>query len=135
MLVRAGRGDEARGRGGGGVMTEFFIVANSFAAPIVSDQSTGFISAENPAEALTKFFHSYKHPCGLYSAVCYANADDYHKGNPRLAIWKSNHAIKQEEATKDLGSYSYFGNGPGIFQVNGKEFKVKNPKHGKVITP
>lgn len=71
---------------------EFFIVANSFAAPFFSDKSTAFIEADSPEQALESFAASYSHPCGLYSAGAYENANAMHKNEPPLARWLSNKA-------------------------------------------
>lgn len=64
-------------------------MANSFAAPFVSDRSTGYIEAADPARALDELRESYDHPCGLYVALIYASADDWHKDAGPLARWLS----------------------------------------------
>ena len=69
---------------------EYFIYANSFAAPFFSDSSTSFVEAETPEAALKKFAADYKHPCGLYAASAYESADAYHKHEDSLAQWVSN---------------------------------------------
>lgn len=112
---------------------EYFIVANSFAAPFFSDRSNEYIKARNPKEALKKFAAQYKHPCGLYCANCYASADDYHKGKDFLAQWLSNHEQAKQKATKDLGGYSYLGERPGKFKINEDWIEVENPKAGSVV--
>lgn len=76
-------------------MKEYFVVANSNAAPFFSDESTHYVSADSPESALGKFMVSYTHPCGLYSANVYANADAYHKHTEPLAIYRSPKAQKQ----------------------------------------
>lgn len=73
-------------------MTEYFIVANSFAAPFVSDTSNTYVTADTPEDALYDFAEDYGHPFGLYSANAYASADDFHKGKEPLARWRSNKA-------------------------------------------
>lgn len=73
---------------------EYFIVANSNAAPFVSDTSTQFVTAATPQDALTKFAAEYTHPAGLYAANCYESADSYHKSGPVLAEWRSGRAVK-----------------------------------------
>lgn len=72
-------------------MQEFFIVAHSFAAPVVSDQSTGFATAITPGGALGSFAKAYRHPAGLYSARAYRSAEAYHKGEQPLAQWLCTH--------------------------------------------
>lgn len=74
-------------------MTEYFIVANSFAAPFISDTSKGFVEANSPEEALNKFAENYTHPCGLYAAVCYKDANAEAKRERVLARWLSTAAM------------------------------------------
>lgn len=116
-------------------MTEYFIVANSFAAPFVSDQSTSFVEADSPTEALEKFAADYGHPAGLYAANCYASANDYHKNADPLAQWLSNHVLAEREAIADKKGYSYLGHGPGDFEINGERITIDDPKGGRVISP
>lgn len=73
-------------------MTEYFIIANSFAAPFFSDTSNGYVLADTPQNALLKFIKKYKHPAGLFAAIVFNNADDYHKNKPHLVRWMSNAA-------------------------------------------
>lgn len=82
-------------------MREFFVVANSFAAPFVSDTSTRFVTAESPQAALEKFAGEYSHKCGLYAAECYESADAYHKRERPLAKWLSNRARGLTPRTPD----------------------------------
>jgi hypothetical protein len=114
-------------------MTEYFVVADSFAAPFFSDQSERYVEGENPHAALEQFAADYAHPCGLYSANLYASADAYHKKAEPLARWRCNHEIAKAQATADLGAYSYMGNGPGDFEVNGERVKVEDPKGGQLV--
>ena len=108
-------------------MSEYFVVAHSFAAPFVSDESTRFVEAESPKEAAEKFAASYKHPAGLYAANVYASADSYHKDGPILARWRSNQSIAVEGAT------SIYGHGPGDVEIDGNPTRIENPKDGHVI--
>lgn len=73
-------------------MKEYFIVANSFAAPIVSDRSTSYVKSADPKEALRQFKANYDHPCGLYAVNVYGSADDYHKEKEPLCQWLCNKA-------------------------------------------
>ena len=114
-------------------MTEFYIVANSFAAPWFSDQDSAFVKAWSPGGALRKFAASYTHPAGLYCANCYRDANAEAKGEQPLAEWHSNHLAGLLRVTKGTGGYSYFGRGPGDFDVDGKAVRIKNPKGGKVV--
>lgn len=75
-------------------MPEYFIVANSFVAPIVSDISHDYIMADTPREAMKQFIANYDHPAGLYAANLYANADVYHKDEKPLLTWRSKKAKK-----------------------------------------
>ena len=58
---------------------EYFVVANSYAAPFFSDLSEKYVEGETPMEAMKKFIEEYTHPCGLYAADVYTNADAYYK--------------------------------------------------------
>lgn len=115
-------------------MKEYFIVANSFAAPFVSDQSTGYVAANSPAEALEKFAASYSHPAGLYSAIVYDSADAMHKGEEKLATWLCNHEQEMQKATKSLGLYLYTSLGPGRFEIDGVIHEIDDPKGGSVVS-
>jgi hypothetical protein len=114
-------------------MSEYFVVANSFAAPFVSDKWEQFVQGETPEAALTLFAENSGHPCGLYSAELYADANAYHKRDAPLARWLCKQAEKQR-LTKDLGgSYSYLGHGPGVFEINGEWHMVEDPKGGALV--
>lgn len=113
-------------------MPEYYIEANSFAAPFFSDTSYRYVFASSPEDALEQFAKAYEHPCGLYSAAAYSSADAKNKGQKPLSKWLSNHEIAKEEATRDLGGYSYCGEGPGSFSVNDRHIKVENPKAGRI---
>jgi len=78
-------------------MNEYYIVANSFAAPFVSDTSKKWWNGINSADALLSFVKEYKHPCGLYVAWIYEDANHASK-NPEkpLRKWESNAAIYGE---------------------------------------
>jgi hypothetical protein len=112
---------------------EYFIVARSFAAPFFSDESTHYVDAESAEAALEGFAETYSHPAGLYAANAYASADSMHKGEPRLAQWLSNHEQAKQEKTADYGSFSYLGEGPGRFRINGELVEVEDPKGGSVV--
>jgi hypothetical protein len=113
--------------------TEYFIRANSFAAPFVSDESTKHVTADTPGAALEKFAAGYKHPAGLYSARCYASADAMHKGEPHLAEWLCNHEQAKQRATAGKSSYGFHGHGPGDFEIDGERIKVAAPHEGSVV--
>jgi hypothetical protein len=114
-------------------MSEFFIQANSFAAPFFSDTSTAYVEAESAEAALESFAASYSHPCGLYAAMAYESADAMHKGAEPLARWLCNHEIAKREATAGMGGYSMYSAGPGTFEVNGEPVVVRDPKAGRVV--
>lgn len=107
--------------------TEYFIVANSFAAPFVSDQSTSFAVGLTPLSALSAFADDYAHPCGLYAAEAYASADAYHKREKPLARWLSNHARGIEERKPTL----LVSHGPGSVEIDGRATTIKEPKAGR----
>jgi hypothetical protein len=66
---------------------EYFVVANSKAAPFVSDTSNKFQKGRSPHEALGLFIEAYSHPSGLFSAAVYESSDDFHKGKKPLATF------------------------------------------------
>lgn len=109
-------------------MTEFYIEANSFAAPFFSDQSNGYVEAADAAEALLKFAADYSHPCGLYAAVAYTSADACNKGEKPLARWLSNQAQRLQGVT---GSIRF--DGPGRGEINGERIEIENPKEGAIV--
>ena len=73
-------------------MTEYFIVANTYAAPFFSDTSHSFERGDTPRDALDAFVAS--HLATLYAAVVYESADAFHKEEKALAQWLSEKAIK-----------------------------------------
>lgn len=75
-------------------MEEYFIVANSFAAPFVSDTSEAWWNGTDPEDALLAFRKEYKHPAGLYCAYLYKDANDYKKKKQPLASFMSQEALK-----------------------------------------
>lgn len=114
-------------------MKEFFVVANSFAAPFFSDESTSFEMGDTPEEALESFAARYEHPCGLFAAVAYESATAYHKGEEPIAKWLCNHEIERMRLTKGKGGNSYYGHGPGDFEIDGIRVHVDKPKDGHVV--
>jgi hypothetical protein len=79
-------------------MAEFFVVSNSFAAPIISDRRMGFYKTKerNPSAALLEFMSNYDHPSGLFSAYLYYDANDYHKLKKPLASFLSKAASDED---------------------------------------
>jgi hypothetical protein len=114
-------------------MPEYFVITESFAAPFFSDSGNQYVQAETPEAALETVAAAYGHPSGLYAAVCYASADAYHKGEPILAKWLSNHEIAKQEATQHRTAYSYLGHGPGVFEIDGQRVEVENPTGGRLV--
>jgi len=103
---------------------EYFVVANSNAAPFASDQSTGFSEGETPRAALEGFVSAYSHPAGLYAAGIYGSADDYHKGAEPLLKYLCAKESLRREVTLGLEGYSYISRDASSFEVNGKRFQV-----------
>jgi len=114
-------------------MTEYFVVTTSFAAPFFSDEDERFVDADSPEAALEKVAREYKHPAGLYAALCYADANAKAKREKPLAKWLCNHEIEKMRLTADKGAYSYFGHETGHFDIDGKRHVVENPKEGRVV--
>lgn len=112
---------------------EYFIVARSFAAPFVSDNSTGFAQGSSPESAMEAFARTYSHPAGLYAAEVYTNANAYHKGEKPLAQWLCHHEQAKQRLTNGLGSYSYLGHAPGSFEINGTAHTIDDPKAGSIV--
>src|SRR5271166_2045269 len=113
---------------------EYFIVANSFAAPFFSDTSESFEEADSPKKALELFIARYSHPARLYAADCYASATDYHKDKPALARWLCNHEIARQKAIKLKNICTYESIKPGRFKANGKLVVVDDPFGGKFVS-
>jgi hypothetical protein len=109
---------------------EYFVFANSFAAPFVSDNSTHFVEAETPLEGLRKFVAEYRHPAGLYFAALYLSSDEYHKSRDAHVTWTCNHELKLAELRKK-GASMFRVDGPGLLEVDGKKVTVANPKRGE----
>lgn len=107
-------------------MTEYYIEANSFAAPFFSDQSIGYVEASSPVAALEMFASDYKHPCGLYAAAAYSSADAKNKGEKPLARWVCNQVMALEGAT------SILSHAPGDVEIDGVRTVIENPKGGRV---
>jgi len=115
----------------------YFVVAVSFAAPFFSDTSKGFVQEEAnrmvPEDALRHYAANYTHPCGLYAAALYADANAYHRGEQPLARWLSNHEQAKRTATEGKKGYSYFGHGPGDFEIDGERINIQHPKEGGLV--
>lgn len=110
------------------MMAEFYIEANSFAAPFMSDQSHAYIEADTAGAALTQFAADYAHPCGLYAAVAYTSADARNKGEKPLACWLSNQAQRLEGVTGMVRM-----DGPGKGEIDGEAITIDNPKEGSLV--
>ena len=115
-------------------MAEYYIVANSFAAPFFSDTSARFVEASSPEHAVSIFRDSYKHPAGLYAAYCYRDANAEAKNEKPLAKWLCNVEIEKQKAIEGLSGYSMEGAGLGKFRVNDTWHEVANPKGGRFVT-
>ena len=117
------------------VMEEYFIVANSFAAPFFSDRTEEYVKGKNPKDAMQSFVDSYRHPCGLYSAALYRNADAFHKGQKPLCRWLCNFEIEKEKLTggksctlrHDVDKKGHF------LEVNHERHYILHPKKGSII--
>jgi hypothetical protein len=112
---------------------EYFIRAASFAAPFVSDESTDYVEADTPEEALLAFVERYKHPMGLYSADAYASADAYYKDQPRLARWLCNKQRVLDEATSGKSAYSVYSPSADAVEVDGERIEIQDPKGGGIV--
>ena len=110
-------------------MSEWFVVANSFAAPFFSDTSEDYVEGETARDALKLFMEGYKHPFGLFAAVVYESADDYHKGRAPAARWTSNKAVAVEKIVKERGAVLFDESGPDGFIADGVRYDI--PKGGK----
>ena len=76
-------------------MTEYFIVANSYAAPFFSNTSHSFARGDTLYDVLDSFVAGYPAK-RLYAAAVYESADAYHKKEKVLAQWLSEKAIKDK---------------------------------------
>ena len=75
---------------------DFFIVANSFAAPFFSDTDKVFVKSTSAKAALAQFKKSYDHPAGLFAAGVWESADAFHKNEKPLVTWLSEKAKRQK---------------------------------------
>ena len=110
-------------------MSEYYIEANSFAAPFFSDQSNAYVEADTPDQALISFADKYTHPCGLYAAVAYTSADARNKGEKPLARWLSNQAQRLQGVTGTVRM-----DRPGEGEINGETVMIENPKAGSIVS-
>lgn len=108
---------------------EFFIHANSFAAPFVSEETTRYVQGEDASSALEAYGRVYK----PYAADVYASADAFHKREKPLARWRSNKARRLDEVTANKGSYSYEGVNEHAFKVDDQLYTVVEPREGSLV--
>jgi len=107
---------------------EYFIQANSFAAPFFSDTSTKFQEGTNPEEAMENFIKEYSHPCGLYAAALYKDANHFHKNEKPLLRWLSNQAQFMNDKTGLIRS-----DRTGEIEINGVKHIISDPKGGSIV--
>lgn len=113
--------------------TRYFIAGETFAAPFFSERISTYVEAATPEAALEQLSEKMRAELGLYAACAYPSADAYHEGKEPLARWLSNHEIAKQEATRDLGGYSYLGEGAGRFRINETWYQVEDPRGGRVV--
>jgi hypothetical protein len=111
------------------IMKEYFVKANSFAAPFFSDSSEVYVKGENPKKAMEKFVKEYTHPCGLYAANLYENADAYHKKRKILVEYRSNEA----EFMQKVGGTSIYKEKAGRIQIDGIWYDIPKPTEGSIV--
>lgn len=114
-------------------MREYFVVGTPFGGGFLGITCKKHVSGNSPEDALQRFVASYDDPAGLYAAALWDSADAYHKKQDPLARWQSNHEIAKDELTRDLGAYSYFGHGPGDFEIDGVRHRIPDPKGGRLV--
>jgi len=107
---------------------EYFVVANSFAAPFFSDREEEYVKGNNPKEAMEKFIKKYNHPCGLYAAILYVNADAYHKDGKILVRYLSNEAFFMQKK----GGTSIYKDRTGHVEIDGVWYDIPNPTGGSI---
>lgn len=110
-------------------MQEFYIEANSFAAPFFSDRSIAYVEAQTAESALIQHAADYSHPCGLYAAAAYTSADARNKGEKPLARWLSNQAKRLEGVTGFVRM-----DAPGKGEINGEAVEIEDPKGGGIVS-
>jgi hypothetical protein len=114
-------------------MRDYYIETNSFAAPFCSDTGFVYVSARTPRLALEQAAAQYRHPAGLYAALCYTSADAKNKGEKPLAKWLCNHELAKARLTEGRSAYTFMGISPDEFEIDGKRHKVDDPKGGRVL--
>ncbi len=113
-------------------MKKYFIITNSHAAPFFSDADEYYVKGKDPKDAMEKAVKNYSHPCGLYAANLYLNADAYHQKKKPLVTWQCNKEIKKQEITKKMGCFSYLGISNNHFKINGIDYFVDDPNGGQI---
>lgn len=118
-------------------MKEYFVVANSFAAPFFSDEEEGYIKGKSPRDAMQKFVKKYSHPCGLYSAVLFTNADAFHKNKKPLCKYLCNLELEKQRLTKNLKGFSFkhesISKDLSVIEIDYKKHSIRNPRGGKIL--
>jgi hypothetical protein len=120
-------------------MRKYFVVGTPFGGGFFGEiyvehvWGEKHVRGESPEVALQDFVDSHADGPGLYSAALWDSADSYHERQEPLARWLSNHEIAKEELTRDLGAYSYFGHGPGDFEIDGVRHRIPDPKGGRLV--
>lgn len=107
---------------------EYFICANSFAAPFFSDTSRKFQEGTNAEDAMNNFVKDYGHPCGLYAAALYKDANGFHKGEEPLLRWLSNQAKFMQDKTGLIRSDRI-----GEIEIDGVKHVLDDPKGGSIV--
>lgn len=75
-------------------MREYFIVATTKAAPIVSDIVKEYRTSDDVNQMLNQYISDFRHIAGLYAVNVYRSADDFEKGSAPIAYWRSELCLK-----------------------------------------
>lgn len=114
-------------------MQEFFIDANSNAAPFFSDNVSKFVTANTPEEALLNFISSKPHPCGIYAAVAYKSSYAKMKGEKPIARWLCNFAIQKDKLTEGISAYGFTRFSDSEMEIDGQRHFIENPTEGQIV--
>jgi len=115
---------------------EYFVVANSFAAPFFSDTAEEYTKGVDPEDAMQGFVRFYGHPCGLYSVALYKSADPFHKSQKPLCKWLCNLELEKQRLTKGKGSYSFLHSADKVghfIEIDHERHYIPDPGKGCIV--
>jgi len=111
-------------------MKEYFIIANTFAAPFVSETIETFTKGKDAKDAMKNFIDGHKNE--IYSARGYKNADAFYKKEKPVVNYDCNKLLLLNSLTKDKSTYSYLSHSDKEFELDDVIYKVEEPREGVI---